>query len=100
MSGDEIKDFIKGKQIVDFVTEEQDFRHGLKLVLRDTETGELGLLAVEPDFVVLPEESLLFYSYQLINQHLPEPPIECLILDLKTRLEPDFEKGETPSLFQ
>lgn len=96
MSTDELKQLIANKTIIDFETGDQDFSHGLRLVLRDNETGELGLLAVEPDSVVMPDENLLFYSYQRIETSLPVPEH---LYDVATRLEPDFENGETPNLF-
>lgn len=72
----------------------------LRIFLQDLETGECGLLAIEPSVLVLPDEAVLNYSYQDVRAELGPPPEECLILDLKTKVGPDFEKGEMPPLFQ
>lgn len=95
MNIEDLKCLLKDRQIIDFDSSEQDFEHGLRLVLRDMETGEMGLLAVEPAVLTMPDETLLDYSYQVIrdSEH-PEHGYDIL-----TRLEPDYEKGETPSLF-
>lgn len=71
----------------------------LRIFLQDLETGECGLLAIEPSVLVLPDEAVLNYSYQDVSAELEPPPEECLILDLKTKTGPDFEKGEMPPLF-
>lgn len=67
MNTEDLKTLLKSKQIVDFDSTEQDFGHGLRLVLRDLETGEMGLLAVEPTALILPDEIALDYSYQTIE---------------------------------
>jgi hypothetical protein len=99
MTTDHLKQLLKSKTIIDFANEDQDFDHGLRLVLRDTETGELGLLAVEPWGDPFEGETKLDYSYQQLETLFGTPPVECLILDLKTRTEPDFAAGTTPTLF-
>lgn len=71
----------------------------LRIFLQDTNTGDCGLLAVEPVELAVPLELALTYSYQDINLELGPPPEECLILDLKTRTDPDFIKGDIPFLF-
>jgi hypothetical protein len=73
MNTEQLKQIIRGKQVVDFETGDQDFEHGLRLVLRDVDSGELGLLAVEPRTLVLPDESVLEYSYQVLADERPEP---------------------------
>lgn len=99
MNTDELKQLIQDKQIIDFDTDSQDFEHGLRLVLRDTETGEMGLLAVESRAMVLPDEVVLDYSYQVVGSPFGLPFEECLIADLKTKIGPDYERGEVPFLF-
>lgn len=91
MTGADLKQLIKNKTVIDFANEDQDFAHGLRLVLRDNETGEMGLLAVEPDSVVMPEENLLFYSYQRIETTLP-PPSEGLY-DFSEPPVPEGQEG-------
>lgn len=99
MNNDEIKSLIATKAILDLECSDQDFEHGLRLMFRDLETGELGVLAVNPFGDPFEEECRLSYSYTPTETAFGTPPLECFIDDLKTRLEPDFEKGETPSLF-
>lgn len=100
MSADDLKRLLSNRRLtLDFETGDQDLSHGLRLVLSDCDTGEMFLLAVEPDSVVMPEENLLFYSLQALETTLPEPPEECLILDLKTRVGPEVEVGDTPLMF-
>lgn len=100
MTNDDLKQLIANKTILDFETGDQDFDHGLRLVLRDNQTGAIGLLAIEP-LLMYPDESecVLKYSYQDMEAELGPPPEECLILNLKTKVGPDFEKGEIPFLF-
>ena len=99
MTTEDLQQLIQNKTIIDFETGEQDFAHGLRLVLRDLETGQMGLLAIEPRQLVLPDEVILDYSYQDLSAELGPPPEECLIADLKTKTGPDFEPGEVPFLF-
>lgn len=68
MDSDTIKQLIANKTIIDFETGDQDFEHGLRLVLLDKETDELGVLAVEPCTLVLPDEVTLDYSYETISE--------------------------------
>lgn len=99
MNTDQLKQLLRNKTIIDFDGEDQDFQHGLRLVLRDEATGDLGLLAVEPWGDPFEGLNKLSYSYQELESPFGTPPAECLILDLKTRVEPDFELGATPTLF-
>lgn len=98
MNTDELKQLIKDKTIIDFDTSDQDFAHGLRLVLRDIETGEMGLLAIEPRAMVLPDEVVLDYSYQVLQSAFGTPPEECLIADLQTRIGPDYDPSDVPFL--
>lgn len=96
------QDVITGRQVVSlvkdpYIGEGDTFTHSLRLALEDLDTGEISILVIEPDMVALPDECLLFYSLQRLETTLPEP--EHLILDLKTRVEADYERGETPSFF-
>lgn len=99
MNSDTLKQLIKNKAIIDFETSDQDFDHGLRLVLRDFETGEMGILAVEPVQVALPDERMLDYSYQAISEEVGPVFEECTIVDLKTKTGPDYDRGEVPFLF-
>lgn len=99
MNTDDLKALIKDKQIIDFETCEQDFDHRLRLTLRDIESGEVGVLAVAPRELALPEEMVLDYSYRAVASPFGPPPEECLIADLQTRTGPDYERGEVPFLF-
>ncbi len=100
MSTDELKRLLQSKTIIDFADEDQDFAHGLRLVLQDTETGEVGLLAVEPWGDPFENRVQLDYSYQQLETPFGTPPVECFINDLRTRLEPDVAIDEMPMLFQ
>lgn len=71
----------------------------LRIFLQDLGSGECGLLAVEAEMLVLPDEARLAYSYQDVTAELGPPPEECLITDLKTKTGPDYERGEIPFLF-
>lgn len=73
--------------------------HGLRIFLQDTNSGDCGLLAIEPVQLALPDERALEYSWQDVRAELGPPPEECLIADLKTKTGPDFEPGEIPFLF-
>lgn len=68
----------------------------LRLFLQD-EDGNCALLAIEPRVLVLPDESVLDYSWQDVSAELGVPEH---LYDLATRVGPDFEKGEMPSLFK
>lgn len=85
MTTDELKALIKNKQIIDFDSSEQDFEHGLRLVLRDMESGEMRLLAVEPTVLTMPDETLLDYSYQVLTEPRMPHFDEC---DYNFTLEP------------
>lgn len=71
----------------------------LCIFLQDLESGDCGLLAVEPVQLALPDERAFEYSYQDVRVELGPPPEECLIADLKTRVGPDYERGDVPFLF-
>lgn len=89
MTTNQVKQLIQGKVIVDFETGDQDFQHGLRLVLQDVETGEMGLLAVEPSGATLE------YSYQAMDAELGPPEH---LYDIATRVGPGYERAEVPFL--
>jgi hypothetical protein len=89
MTTEQVQALIAGKVIMDFETGDQDFAHGLRLVLQDTETGEMGVLAVEPS------GELLEYSYQVIDAPVASPEH---LYNIATRTGPDFDKHEIPFL--
>ena len=70
--------------------------HGLRIFLQDLDSGDCGLLAVEPVQLALPDERALEYSWQDINAELGPPPTECLISNLKTNIDRDFPEGMLP----
>lgn len=96
MTTEDLKQFLEPRT---FRAELELSDMGLRVFLQDLATGECGVLAVEPVQLALPDERALAYSYQDISAELGPPPPECLILDLKTKVGPDFEKSEMPSLF-
>jgi hypothetical protein len=67
MTNSTLKQLLANKTILDFQSDDQDFEHSLRLVLVDRETGEMGVLAVEPCELVLPNEVVLDYSYEVID---------------------------------
>lgn len=69
---------------------------GLRVFLQDPDTGECGVLAIEPVQLALPDERALEYSWQDVRAELG--PSEHLY-DIATRIEPDFPKGSVPFLF-
>lgn len=71
----------------------------LRIFLQDLESGDCGLLAIEPVQLALPDERALEYSWQDVRAELGPPPAECLIADLKTNIAPAYERGEVPFLF-
>lgn len=102
MTNTTLKQLLANKTIVDFQTDDQDFEHGLRLVLRDMETSELGVLAVEPCQLVLPDEIVLDYSYQEITDRLAPSPehfyqLDTLGRDNKSNVP--FLQGEQSGLF-
>lgn len=74
MTNETLKQLLANKTITDLQTEDRDFEHGLRLVLRDAETGEMGVLTVGPCQLVLPDEVVLDYSYQEITDRLAPSP--------------------------
>lgn len=102
MDTDTLKQLIYSKTIIDFETGDQDFEHGLRLVLRDGETGELGILAVEARQLVLPDEVVLDYSYQEITDRLAPSPEHLYDIDTlgrDDRSNVPFLKAEQAGLF-
>lgn len=70
----------------------------LRIFLQDLDSGDCGLLAIEPVQLALPDERALEYSWQDVRAELGPPPDEQLY-DIATRVEPDFPKGSVPFLF-
>lgn len=94
MTNDILKQLLANKTIIDFETGDQDFEHGLRLMLQDIETSELGVLAVEPRVFVLPDEVLLDYSYQEITDRLAPSPEHFYEIDTLGR----DDEGNVPFL--
>lgn len=98
MTTPELKTLLDGKSL-ELVNDDQDAAHGLRLLVTDADTGEVGLLAIEPRTMVLPDEVVLDYSYQVLQSPFGTPPEECLIADFRTKIEPDYDRGTVPFLF-
>lgn len=96
MNTDEVEALLGGKS---WRAEFTITDHSLRIFLQDLDSGDCGLLAVEPVQLALPDERAFEYSWQDIALELGPPPEECLILDLKTRVGPDYERHEVPFLF-
>lgn len=104
MSNDWVRQLLESKRghrlLVEFQTDDQDFDHSLRQVITDLDTGQVGLFVIEPLGNPFENECQLDYSWQELESPFGTPPEECLILDLKTNLAPEFEVGETPSMFE
>jgi hypothetical protein len=104
MTNETLKQLLHNKTILDFQTDDQDFAHGLRLVLQDRETGELGLLAVEPKILEFDDEAVLWYSYEELHEprDLPSPEhfyqLDTLGRDDKSNVP--FLGNEQSGLFQ
>lgn len=70
----------------------------LRAFLQDLDSGDCGLLAIEPVQLALPDERALEYSWQDVKAELGPPPDEQLY-NIVTRVGPDYERGEVPFLF-
>lgn len=68
MTNAALKQLLSHNELIDLQRSDQDFAHELRLMLRDKETGELGLLTVRPDALVLPNELMLDYTYEVQPQ--------------------------------
>jgi hypothetical protein len=68
MTNEDLKQLLANKTILDFQTDDQDFQHGLRLVLVDKETGEMGVLAVEPVTLAFEDKPVLWYSYEEFDE--------------------------------
>lgn len=94
MNSDVLKRILQGKTI-ELIDNEQDTRMGLRLFVNNPTTGECGVLAIEPCQLVLPDEIVLGYSYEVMH----EPPMphfdEC---DYNFQPEPAMEGQQ--GLFQ
>lgn len=102
MTNETLRQLLANKTIIDFQTDDQDFEHGLRLVLCDVETGEMGALAVEPCQLVLPDEIVLDYSYEEITDRLAPSPDHFYQLDTLGRDDKSnvpFLQGEQGGLF-
>lgn len=66
MNTEQLRELISTRDLIDFQRSDQEFESDLRLMLRDRETGELGILQVgiEP----LSDEPKLGYWYQEIAQ--------------------------------
>lgn len=96
MTNETLKELLQNKQILDFETGDQDFAHGLRLVLCDMETGEMGVLAVEPQILEFDDAAVLWYSYQEITDRLAPSPEH--FYSIATRVGPDYDSSNVPFL--
>lgn len=97
MNTTELKTLLDGKSL-ELINDDQDAAHVLRLLVTDAGTGQVGLLAIEPRAMVLPDEVVLDYSYQVLQSAFGTPPEECLIADLQTRIGPDYDPSDVPFL--
>lgn len=66
MNPEQLKELISTKELIDFQRSDQNYESDLRLMLRDRETGELGILQVgiEP---LSDEEPVLGYWYEVVQ---------------------------------
>lgn len=53
MNTEQLRELLATRELLDFQCTVQDFPHSLKLMLHDSKTGELGILEITPDALVL-----------------------------------------------
>jgi hypothetical protein len=103
MTNSTLKQLLANKTILDFQTDDQDFAHGLRVVLIDRETGELGLLAVEPKILEFDDEAVLWYSYEELHEprdlSSPEHFYQLDTLGRDDKSGVPFLQGEQSRLF-
>lgn len=67
MNTTQLRELLSTRQVVDFEKSDQDYNHSLRLMLRNEQSGELGILEITPDALVLPDELMLNYSYEEVR---------------------------------
>lgn len=75
MTTEHLKQLLSGNKHLELVNDDQDAAYGLRLLVIDHDGNEVGLLAIEPCQLVLPDEAILDYSYQQLEaggSHYPE----------------------------
>lgn len=75
MTTEHLKQLLSGNKHLELVNDDQDAAHGLRLLVIDADSQQVGLLAIEPRTLVLPDEAILDYSYQQLEasgSHYPE----------------------------
>lgn len=97
MNTTDLKALLSGNKTVEFIDGDQDSAYGLRLLVIDNETNEVGELAIEVAELAVEPEHILDYSYQRIS----EPPIthfdEC-DYHIATRVGPDYDRSNVPFL--
>lgn len=97
MNVEDLRLLLTGNKTIEFANVDQDPAHGLRLLIIDNETHEVGLLAIEPRVLVLPDEVVLDYSYQTVES----PPMghfdEC-DYHIATRVGSDYDRSDVPFL--
>lgn len=67
MNTEQLRELLSTRTLIDFEKSEQDYAHSLRLMLRDPQSGEVGVLEVKPENLILPDEVVLSYSYEEID---------------------------------
>lgn len=93
----ELKQLLTGKQIELLDNEDQDAAHGLRLLVIDAATNSVGVLAIEPVQLAIPDEPALDYSWQWVREPVM-PHFEECDYSILTRTGPDYDRGEVPFL--
>lgn len=105
MTNTTLKQLFDTHEVLDVQRAEQDYGHSLKLVLRDLETGELGVLTVEPTMLAEfdgDDQVVLWYEYREIADSLASSPEHFYNIDTLGRNDKSnvpFLKSEQAGLF-
>lgn len=97
MNTTDLKTLLSGNKTIELIDDDQDLNHGLRLLIIDNETNEVGELAIEVAELAVEPEWVLDYSYQRISEpHMPHFD-EC-DYHIATRVGPDYDASNVPFL--
>lgn len=97
MNTKDLKLILSGNKAIEFIDNDQDPSHGLRLLIIDNETNEVGELAIEVAELALEPEHILDYSYQRISEP-PMPHFDECDYHIATRVGPDYDASNVPFL--
>lgn len=97
MNTTDLKDLLTGNKTIEFIDSDQDPAHGLRLLIIDNDTNEVGELAIEVAELAVEPEWILNYSYQRISEP-PMPHFDECDYHIATRVGPDYDRSGVPFL--